>query len=154
MANLRAAATSAGIADYIDSLPLGYDTPIGDGGIGLSGGQAQRLVVARALARRPQILILDEATSALDKESARVVRKTVQALMSKSKNVKDGRKGGVGGGNGLTVLIITHAREMMEIAECIVVMDRGRVVQQGGFKELRAKEGLFRRMLMAGEVDG
>lgn len=137
---VRAAARAAGIDDFILSLPHGFATLIGDGGggSGLSGGQAQRIAIARALARRPDVLVLDEATSALDMESAGVVRESVRRL------VREG---------GLTVVIITHAREMMEVAERVVVLEGGRVVEEGGFGELRGRRGgRFARLL--GEGDG
>jgi ATP-binding cassette subfamily B (MDR/TAP) protein 1 len=113
-------ARAAGIHDFITSLPLAYDTVVGDGGLGLSGGQAQRIAVARALIRQPQVLILDEATSNLDRESTEVIRKTVKDLMLTK----------------MTIIIITHAMEMMEIADRVVVIDRGKVVDQGSFAEL------------------
>ncbi|KAL3443442.1 P-loop containing nucleoside triphosphate hydrolase protein [Aspergillus insuetus] len=136
--NVRAAATAAGIDDFISSLPQGYQTIIGDGGNGLSGGQAQRVVIARALVREPQVLVLDEATSALDPGSAETVRRTVRGLMQARR--------------GLTVLIITHAREMMEIAENVVVLDEGRVVETGSFTGLvRRRMGRLRALI--GEDD-
>ncbi|KAL4960435.1 ABC transporter ATP-binding protein [Aspergillus stella-maris] len=113
--NVRSAARAAGIDDFITSSPRGYETVIGDGGIGLSGGQAQRVDIARALVRRPQTLILDEATSALDPNSAVIIKQTIKRLVVER--------------SGLTVLIITHAREMME----------GRVIEEGGFKQLSRK---------------
>jgi ATP-binding cassette subfamily B (MDR/TAP) protein 1 len=125
--NVRAAAQAVGIDDFIVSLPDGYSTAIGDGGVGLSGGQAQRLVIARALVRRPQVLILDEATSSLDPESAKVIRQTVQRLVSAR--------------SGLTVIIITHAREMMEIADNIVVLQQGSIVEQGPYEVLARRRG-------------
>jgi ATP-binding cassette subfamily B (MDR/TAP) protein 1 len=136
--NVRAAATAAGIDEFISSLPHGYQTVIGDGGIGLSGGQAQRVVIARALVREPQVLVLDEATSALDPGSAETVRRTVRGLVQARR--------------GLTVLIITHAREMMEIAENVVVLDEGRVVETGSFRGLvRRRTGKLRALI--GEDD-
>lgn len=130
MENIRAAAQAAGIHEFIESLPRGYATVVGDGGggIGLSGGQAQRVVIARALVRQPRILILDEATSSLDIESAEVIRQTVRRL------VADGKRG-------LTVIIITHAKEMMEIADNIVVVDQGRVVEEGPYHVLAKRPG-------------
>lgn len=128
MYNVTAAAHSAGIDDFIASLPSGYQTLIGDGGVGLSGGQAQRLVIARALMRRPQILILDEATSSLDPTSAELIRQTIIRLI-KTPQAE------------LTVLIITHAREMMEIADRVVVMEHGQLVEQGAYKELMGRMG-------------
>ncbi|PYH79389.1 ABC a-pheromone efflux pump AtrD [Aspergillus uvarum CBS 121591] len=125
--HVRAAAQAAGIDEFISSLAQGYLTVIGDGGVGLSGGQAQRLVIARALIRKPQILILDEATSSLDPTNAKIVRQTVQQLFA--------------GQLGLTVLIVTHAREMMEIADKIVVLEQGRVVEDGSFEELARRNG-------------
>ncbi|GIC91035.1 uncharacterized protein Aud_007476 [Aspergillus udagawae] len=125
--SVRAAAQAAGIDDFIVSLPSGYSTAIGDGGVGLSGGQAQRLVIARAVVRRPQMLILDEATSNLDPESAKVIRQTVQRLVSAR--------------SGLTVIIITHSREMMEIADNIVVLQQGSIVEQGPYDVLARRRG-------------
>ncbi|KAL3466068.1 P-loop containing nucleoside triphosphate hydrolase protein [Aspergillus heterothallicus] len=132
--NVRAAATAAGIDDFISSLPNGYQTVIGDGGVGLSGGQAQRVVIARALVREPQVLVLDEATSALDPGSAETVRRTVRGLVEARE--------------GLTVLIITHAREMMEIAGRVVVLDEGKVVETGSFRALaRRRNGKLRALI-------
>ncbi|KAF2691916.1 hypothetical protein K458DRAFT_438228 [Lentithecium fluviatile CBS 122367] len=82
--NIRVAADAAGVADFIDSLPQGYHTIVGDGGTGLPGGQAQRIPIARAFVRDPYILILDEATSALDVESAGIVRDTIHQLVKQS----------------------------------------------------------------------
>lgn len=127
MHNICAAAQAAGIDDFIYSLPQGYTTIIGDGGVGLSGGQAQRLVIARALVRRPQILILDEATSSLDPNSAEVIRQTVRRLVSAQ--------------TGLTVVIITHAREMMEIADQVVVLEQGCLVERGRYRDLVGRSG-------------
>ncbi|KAF2437037.1 P-loop containing nucleoside triphosphate hydrolase protein [Tothia fuscella] len=137
-ANVRSAAVAAGIHDFISSLPEGYDTLIGEGGMGLSGGQAQRIAIARALARRPNVLILDEATSALDVESAQIIRDTVRDLL-----VEDRRQGG----RSMTVIIITHSKDMMSMAERIIMMDKGKVVEQGGYDELIRRNGEFARLL-------
>ncbi|KAF3892071.1 ABC a-pheromone efflux pump AtrD [Trichophyton interdigitale] len=133
-ANIQAAATAAGIHDFISSLPSGYDTLVGDGGVGVSGGQAQRIVIARALVRRPRLLILDEATSSLDVESATVIKQTVTRLMAS--------------GRSLTVIIITHAKDMMELADNVVVVDGGAVVEEGTFSDLSSRSGgRLRRLL-------
>lgn len=160
--NIRAAAFAAGCDDFIESLPQGYQTLVGDGGTGLSGGQAQRIAIARALIRSPDILILDEATSALDVESAGIVRDTIQRLVRESKGLdtlflsptRSGKPQGarsrlsqVLNGKSITVIIITHAREMMSIADWIVMLDKGKVVEQGGFEELRRRRGAFARLL-------
>lgn len=151
--NLHAAAREAGIHDFIMSLPQGYETKIGDGGMGISGGQAQRICIARALIRRPQILILDEPTSALDYESAEIIRQTIDRLVSRKEAVglelRDLR---ARGGRGETaVIIITHSLEMMKVAEKIVVLDQGRVVEEGGFEELRKRKGAFSKLISGGE---
>lgn len=126
--NVRDAAKAVGIDEFVSSLPQGYSTVIGDGGVGLSGGQAQRVVIARALVRRPRILILDEATSALDPASAEIIRHTAQKLVASQV--------------GLTVVIITHANEMMAIADNVVVLEQGRVVDSGPYKTLAKRPHL------------
>jgi ATP-binding cassette subfamily B (MDR/TAP) protein 1 len=137
-ANVRTAAISAGIHDFISSLPDGYDTLIGDGGTGLSGGQGQRIVIARALARNPDVLIMDEVTSALDIESASVIRQTVHRLLFESR---------LPGAKPLTV-IITHSKAMMKIADKIIMLDQGRVVEEGPYDDLLTQGGSFARLLM------
>jgi len=137
------AARDAGIDEFISSLPNSYHTIVGEGGQGLSGGQAQRIAIARALVRRPKVLILDEATSALDAVSAEMVRDTVKRLMER------GRESGEGG---MAVLVIAHGVEMMRICERIVVLKAGQIVEVGGFEELRRKGGEFCRLI--GESGG
>ena len=140
-AAIISAAKQAGVHEFIISLPQGYSTPIGDGGMGLSGGQAQRIAIARALIRKPAVLILDEATSALDIESANLVRQTIKNLVNDPARA-------------MTVIIITHSRDMMEIAENIVVLDQGRVAEEGRFEELMARNGALATLLSGGEWTG
>ena len=137
--NLENAAKRAGIHDFVVTLPQSHDTIIGEGGLGVSGGQAQRIVIARALIRRPCILILDEATSALDMQSAETVGKSVMALVDEER-ARAGRKG-EGAASVTTVIIITHSQNMMACAENVVVLESGKVVEVGGYKELLRRRG-------------
>lgn len=137
-----AAARLAHIHDFIVSLPDGYSTLVGEGGLGLSGGQAQRVSIARALVRKPKLLVLDEPTSSLDADGAEGVRQAIDSLMEKSRQQK--------GGEELTVVTITHSREMMRIVGRIVVMDGGFVAEEGGYDELLAKGGIFAGLLGGG----
>lgn len=132
--NIRAAATAAGIDEFISSLPYGYETRIGAGGTGLSGGQAQRIAIARALARQPKLLVLDEVTSGLDAESARGVRETI---------IRMGRRG-------CGVLAVTHEAEMMRACDEVVVLKDGAVVERGRFEELVGRSGGELRRLVGG----
>lgn len=134
--NIEAAAQMAGIHEFIQSLPQGYATTVGEGGMGMSGGQAQRVVIARALIRNPRVLILDEATSALDDESARIIKNTVIRLI----RAKKGR---------LTVIVVTHSKAMMSFADQVIVMEGGSVAEQGSYAELLARRGKLWDMLKA-----
>ena len=129
--NVRAAAKAAGIDEFIQTLENGYATQIGSGGSGLSGGQAQRIAIARALVRRPKLLILDEATSGLDQQNANGIRKTIKSLEQK----------------GVGILAITHDKEMMKICRDIVVLKEGRVSERGRYEDLRWKGGDFTKLL-------
>lgn len=132
-AAVERAAGMAGIHSFITSLPRGYHTLIGEGGTGLSGGQLQRIAIARALARQPLLLILDEATSALDGESAQSIRDLVRRLRSQ----------------GVGVLMITHDREMMAACEEVIVLKAGVVEERGPFSYLARKEGGELRRLLS-----
>jgi ATP-binding cassette, subfamily B (MDR/TAP), member 1 len=136
---IEKAARLAGIHDFIVSLIRGYDTPLGDCGSTLSGGQAQRIALARALVRNPQILILDECTSGLDPESSRAVQRAVSGL------VEDG---------GRTTVIITHKEEMIKVADRVLVMKNGEVVEVGTYDELCARRGELWNILRSGEWEG
>ncbi|KAF1810436.1 P-loop containing nucleoside triphosphate hydrolase protein [Eremomyces bilateralis CBS 781.70] len=156
LASIREAAEAAGIHEFISSLPQGYDTLVGDGGMGLSGGQAQRVAIARAIARHPRVLVLDEATASLDMESAGIIRDTVKRLIGEgpgsARRSSNGWRTATSGRSGgrdeeMTVLIITHAREMMSVADQIVMLEKGQVVEEGGFEELKARNGWFAKLL-------
>ncbi|PWW74978.1 P-loop containing nucleoside triphosphate hydrolase protein [Tuber magnatum] len=133
---VESAARSAGIHEFINGLPDGYNTYLTNGGSGLSGGQAQRIAIARALVRPCSLLIFDECTSSLDAESARVVHGSIKRL------VEGERK--------MTVIIITHSKEMMRCADRIVVMSRGGIAEDGRFEELSKGEGELNRLLARG----
>jgi len=119
--DLRAAATTAEIADFIESLPGGYDAPVGEGGVNLSGGQAQRIAIARAIVHDPDMLLLDEATSALDSASEGAV---VHALEQAAKN--------------RTVVMVTHRLRSARWAEMVVVLENGRIIARGRWEDLLA----------------
>lgn len=143
--SIAQAAESAGIHNWISSLPAGYDTLVGDGGHTLSGGQAQRVCIARALVRRPRLLVLDEPTSALDAESADIIRQTIRSL----------RLGKVcAGDRGMSIVMVTHSREMMGVADWIIMLgEGGGVLEEGKFGQLYGEKGPFWR-LVSGMGDG
>ena len=138
-AQIEKACRLAGIHDFITSLAQGYDTSIGDCGSTLSGGQAQRIALARALVRNPQILILDECTSGLDPESSRLVERAVREL------VQEG---------GRTTLIITHKENMIRVADRVIVLKNGEIVEEGTFEKLCALRGELWNILQSGVWGG
>ncbi len=123
------AAKAALIHDFIASLPQGYETIIGERGQLVSGGQRQRLAIARAILKNAPILILDEATSSLDSESERLVQEAVYNLMQRK-----------------TTLVIAHRLSTVRIADRIVVMQSGRIVEVGNHEMLMSHSGVYRRL--------
>jgi ATP-binding cassette subfamily B protein len=120
------AAQRANAHEFIQRLPLGYETRVGETGLAISGGQRQRIAIARALYQDPPILIFDEATSALDAESERAIQSNMGQLMQ-----------------GRTCLIIAHRLSTIRDAQMIVVMDQGRIVETGTHDALMASRGLY-----------
>jgi ATP-binding cassette subfamily C protein CydD len=132
---LREAARAVGADTFIEALPQGYDTPLGERGVGLSGGQIQRLALARALLKDAPVLLLDEPTAHLDAHSQREVLAALAHIA-----------------RGRTVLLVTHRLHALNLADHVVVMDAGRVVEQGPLTQLRAGSGPFARLLAAAQV--
>lgn len=126
---VRAAAQSAEALAFIDSLPQGFDTLVGERGIKLSGGQRQRVAIARAIIRQAPILILDEATSALDSETERDIQTAMLHAME-----------------GRTTIVVAHRLSTLSRMDRIVVMEHGKVVEQGDFNALKSSGGIFSRL--------
>jgi len=118
------------IREFIESLPLGYNTKIGQDGIGLSEGQKQRLLIARAIYKQPDYLLFDEATNALDAENERMVIENIAQFSQ-----------------GRTVIVIAHRLSTVKNADQIVVLDNGEIVERGAHKELIAKKGKYYHLI-------
>lgn len=126
---LRAAAEAAQALAFIERLPQGFDTVLGERGVRLSAGERQRIAIARVVLADPRIVILDEATSALDAASERAVGLAFERLLE-----------------GRTTLVIAHRLATVRRASCVLVLDHGRVVEQGVHDELVAADGIYRRL--------
>lgn len=126
---IREAAKTAGIADFIESLPAGYETEVGERGVTLSGGQRQRIAIARAIVRDPRILILDEATSSLDTAVEHQIQQAMGLAMK-----------------GRTSLVIAHRLSTILESDRILVIDDGRIVEAGTHESLLSAQGLYARL--------
>jgi ATP-binding cassette, subfamily B, heavy metal transporter len=126
---IEAAAKGAAIHDFIASLPHGYDTPVGERGLKLSGGEKQRVAIARTLLKNPPILVLDEATSALDSRTEAAIQETLRQISARR-----------------TSIVIAHRLSTVVDADRILVMEAGRIVEAGTHAQLLRKDGLYLEM--------
>lgn len=132
--DVERAATAANLHDFVKELPNGYSTLVGENAALISGGQAQRIAIARALARPSNILILDECTSALDAQTQVGVLDTIRGAKA-----------------GRATFIVTHKLPVMQMCDRILVMENGRVVEQGSYASLIRQHGVFASLASSGE---
>lgn len=128
-AEIEKAAEAAHASEFIRRLPLGYETPLGERGVTLSGGQRQRIAIARAILRKAPLLLLDEATSALDAESETLVQQALKRLMLNR-----------------TSIVIAHRLATVQFCDRILVIDHGRIVEEGTHASLASSGGLYARL--------
>ncbi|MBR4632473.1 MAG: ABC transporter ATP-binding protein [Elusimicrobia bacterium] len=126
---IEKAAKAANAHKFISAMPDGYNTLIGERGMKLSGGEKQRIAIARAMLKNPPILVLDEATSALDSESEKLVQEAIETLMKNR-----------------TVILIAHRLSTVKNADQIIVIDKGTVVERGKHQELLDKNGVYAKL--------
>jgi ATP-binding cassette subfamily B protein len=125
-AEIDAAARAAQLSAFVATLPQGWDTPVGERGLKLSGGEKQRVAIARMLLKNPPVLVLDEATSALDSRNEAAIQEALRAVAAHR-----------------TTLVIAHRLSTIVDADQILVMDAGRIVERGRHDELLARGGRY-----------
>ena len=131
MEDVIAAAKKACCHNFISALPDGYDTVVGEGGANLSGGERQRISIARAMMKDAPVIFLDEATANVDPENENELTRAIQALTAEK-----------------TVIMIAHRLKTVEHADQILVVDRGRIVQQGTHARLMEQEGIYKDFIV------
>ena len=129
-AEIVAAAKAANAHDFIMNSPDGYDTMVGERGVGLSGGEKQRISIARAILKNPRILILDEATSSVDTETESLIQSAVERLVK-----------------GRTTFAIAHRLSTLRKADKLIILEKGEIAEQGTHNELLDNNGLYRRLV-------
>ena len=127
---LRKAVETANIKDFAEGLPLSYNTKIGNEGVGVSGGQRQRLFIARAVYKSPEYIFFDEATSALDANNEKIIMENLEQFFK-----------------GKTAIVIAHRLSTVKHADKIIVLDKGKVVEEGNHSDLVAKKGEYYRLV-------
>jgi ABC-type multidrug transport system fused ATPase/permease subunit len=119
----------AQIDDFIESLPLGYETPVGERGVSLSGGQKQRLAIARVLLTEPSLLILDEPTSSIDAATEEKLNQALEQVLADR-----------------TSFIIAHRLWTVQMADQIIVIKDGEIIESGSYQELKAQDSYFNQL--------
>jgi len=126
---IKKAAQVAQIDDFIESLPLGYETPVGERGVSLSGGQKQRLAIARVLLTKPSLLILDEPTSSIDAATEEKLNRALEQVLENR-----------------TSFIIAHRLWTVQMADQIIVIKEGEIIESGSYQELKTQDSYFNKL--------
>ena len=127
---------AAQAANFVKSLPNGLETNVGERGVKLSGGEKQRLAIARAILKNPPILVLDEATASVDNETEELIQQALNTLLQDR-----------------TAIVIAHRLSTIQKADCIYVLDNGEIVEKGSHHELLQKKGLYFELANKGACD-
>jgi ATP-binding cassette subfamily B protein len=135
-AEVESVAKAAKIHDFIMELPLGYDTSVGERGLKLSGGEKQRIGIARTLLKAPDLLVLDEATSSLDTRTEKDIKESLLSL-----------------GRGRTTIIIAHRLSTISNSDQIIVVEKGEVIESGTHKSLIKLDGVYASMWFKQDLD-
>ena len=130
ISRLQHAVTVANIREFIDSLPLGYSTKIGMEGNGISQGQRQRILIARAVYKNPEFIFFDEATNSLDSNNEKIIMEQLHEFYK-----------------GKTVIVVAHRLSTVKDADKIVVLDKGKVVEEGTHQTLTQKKGYYYQLV-------